>query len=182
MNPGDGGRGSQLEGGIFMILTIFLAIVFSLAITIMMIAAVAFIQDKRFFSSAPKEAQEAIVPRDKELFYGSRVIGWTLMVFAFLLILGVGTISIWDGIRSNYTFWQFFLRFVFIFTVYKLYDMVCFDYFLLMKYHFFQFYFPEVENVYSNRKYGYNIKSQLIKLFIVFPAASALAAWICSLF
>ena len=37
--------------------------------------------------------------------------------------------------------------------------MIFFDYFLLMKFHFFQFYFPEVESVYENRKYGYNIKS-----------------------
>ena len=79
-------------------------------------------------------------------------------------------------------FWQFFIRFEVIFTVYKLNDMICFDYFLLMKFHFFQFYFPEVESVYSNRKYGYNIKSQLFKLLIIFPAASAVAAWICSLF
>ncbi len=165
-----------------MILTIFLAIVFCVAITLMMFAAVAFIQNKKFFSSAPKEAQEALLPREKELFYGARTIGWTLMVFSFLMIVGVGVISIWDGFRSGFTFWQFFLRFVMIFTIYKLYDMIFFDYFLLMKFHFFQFYFPEVESVYSNRKYGYNIKSQLLKLLIIFPAASALVAWICSLF
>lgn len=165
-----------------MLLTIFLAIVFCVAITLMMFSAVAFIQDKKFFSSAPKEAQKALIPRDKELFYGARVIGWTLMIFSFLMILGVGVISIWDGIRSGFTFWQFFFRFVFIFTVYKVYDMICFDYFLLMKYKFFQFYFPEVESVYANRKYGYNIKSQLIKLLVIFPAASALAAWVCDYF
>ena len=165
-----------------MILTIFLAIVFCVAITLMMFAAVAFIQNKKFFSSAPKEAQAAILPRDKELFYGARAIGWVLMVFSFLMIIGIGVISIWDGFRCEFTFWQFFLRFVLIFTIYKLYDMIFFDYFLLMKFQFFQFYFPEVESVYSNRKYGYNIKSQLFKLLIIFPAASALAAWVCSLF
>ncbi len=165
-----------------MVLTIFLAIVFCVAITIMMFAAVAFIQDKKLFSAAPKEAVEAIIPRDEELFYGARVIGWTLIAFSILMILGVGVISIWDGFRSGFTFMQFFLRFVLVFTIYKVYDMVCFDYFLLMKYHFFQFYFPEVESVYRGRKYGYNIKSQLVKLLIVFPAASALAAWICTLF
>lgn len=165
-----------------MILTIFLAIVFCVAITLMMFSAVAFIQDKKFFSAAPKEAQAAIVPREKELFYGARTIGWTLMVFSFLMIIGVGVISIWDGFRSEFTFWQFFLRFELIFSIYKIYDMLCFDYFLLMKFHFFQFYFPEVESVYSNRKYGYNIKSQLLKLLVIFPAASALIAWICSLF
>ena len=165
-----------------MLLTIFLTIVFCAAISLMLLSAVAFIQDKKFFSSAPKEAQEALLPRDEELFYGARIIGWTLMIFSILMILGVGIVSIWDGFRSGYTFIQFFLRFVLIFTIYKVYDMVCFDYFLLMKYHFFQFYFPEVESVYSNRKYGYNIKSQLLKLLIIFPAASALAAWICTLF
>ena len=165
-----------------MLLTIFLAIMFCAAITLMLISAVAFIQDKKFFGSAPKEAQEALLPRDKELFYGARIIGWTLMIFSMLMILGVGVISIWDGIRCGYSFRQFFIRFVLIFTVYKVYDMICFDYFLLMKFHFFQFYFPEVESVYAGRKYGYNIRSQLLKLLVVFPAASALAAWICALF
>lgn len=165
-----------------MLLTLFLAIVFCVAITIMLFAAVAFIQDKKFFSSAPKEAVEAIKPRDKELFYGAKTIGWTLMVFSVLLILGTGVVSIWDGFRSGFNFIQFFLRFYLIFAIYKIYDMICFDYFLLMKYHFFQFYFPEVEKVYTGRKYGYNIKSQLLKLLVIFPAASALVAWICSKF
>ncbi len=104
------------------------------------------------------------------------------MIFSMVMILGVGVVSIWDGFRSGYTFAQFFLRFVLIFTIYKIYDMTCFDYFLLMKFHFFQHYFPEVESVYDGRKYGYNIKSQLLKLLVIFPAVSALAAWICTLF
>lgn len=165
-----------------MLLTVFLAVVFCAAITIMLLAAVAFIQDKKFFSSAPKEAQALIEPRENELFYGARAIGWTLMVFSILLILGVGVTSIWDGFRSGYTFREFFLRFVLIFTIYKIYDMICFDYFLLIKFKFFQHYFPEVDSVYSGRKYGYNIKSQLLKLLVIFPAASALAAWICTFF
>ena len=165
-----------------MLLTIFLAIVFSAAVTLMLISAVAFIQDKKFFTSAPKEAQEALIQRDEELFYGAKIMGWSLMIFSMLLILGVGVIAIWDGFRSGFTFLQFFMRFVLIFTIYKVYDMICFDYFLLMKFHFFQHYFPEVESVYRNRKYGYNIKSQLLKLLVIFPAASALAAWICTMF
>ena len=165
-----------------MLLTIFLAIVFCAAITLMLISAVAFIQDKRFFSSAPKEAQEVIQPRDKELFYGARVIGWTLMIFSILMIAGVGILSIWEGFRSGFTFWQFFLRFVLIFTIYKIYDMICFDWFLLCRFRFFQHYFPEVNSVYNGRKYGYNIRSQLLKLLVIFPAASALAAWLCTLF
>ena len=165
-----------------MLLTIFLAIVFCAAISLMLLSAVAFIQDIRFFSSAPKEAQKLLQPREHELFCGARVIGWTLMLFSMLMIAGVGVISIWDGFKNGFTFWQFFLRFVFIFTIYKLYDMICFDYFLLCKFRFFQHYFPEVGSVYTDRKYGYNIKSQLLKLLVIFPAASALAAWVCTLF
>ena len=164
-----------------MLLTIFLAVVFCAAITLMLLSAVAFIQKKEFFSSAPREAREAILPREKELFYGARTIGWTLMIFSVLIILGVGIVSVWDGFRSGFTFWQFFTRFVLIFTIYKVYDMVCFDYFLLMKFRFFQHYYPEVGSVYPLKKYGYNLKSQLLKLLVIFPAASALAAWICSL-
>ena len=95
-----------------MLLTIFLAIVFCAAISLMLLSAVAFIQDKKFFSSAPKEAVELLQPREQELFYGARVIGWTLMIFSFLMILGVGVISIWDGLSRDFTFRQFFLRFV----------------------------------------------------------------------
>ncbi len=164
-----------------MIVTVFLAIVFCAAITLMLLSAVAFIQDKKFFSSAPKEAQDVLLPRENELFYGARTIGWALMVFSILMILGVGAVAIWDGFRNGFAFRQFFLRFVTIFTIYKLYDMICFDYFLLMKFQFFQYYFPEVRSVYPLKKYGFNLKSQLLKLFIIFPAASALAAWICTL-
>ena len=165
-----------------MLLTFFLAIVFCAAITILLISVVAFVQDKRFFSSAPKEAQALIKPRNTELFYGARTMGWVMMILSALTILGVGVISIWDGFRSGFTFWQFFLRFVSIFTIYKAYDMIFFDWFLLCKFHFFQHYFPEVASVYNGRKYGYNLKSQLLKLLVIFPAASALAAWICTLF
>lgn len=165
-----------------MLLTVFLSIVFCGAITLMLISAVAFIQDIKFFSSAPKEAREVLVPRDEELFYGARIMGWVLMVFSILMMLGVGAVAIWDGFRNGFTFRHFFTRFVMIFTIYKLYDMIFFDYFLLCKFHFFQYYYPEVESVYDNRKYGFNIRSQLLKLLVIFPAMSALAAWICSLF
>ncbi len=120
-----------------MLLTIFLALVFCASINPLLIAAVAFIQKKEFFSSAPKEAQALIQPREKELFYGARAIGWVLMAMSILTILGVGVIAIWDGFRSGFAFWQFFTRFVLIFTIYKLYDMIFFDWFILCKFHFF---------------------------------------------
>ena len=165
-----------------MILTVFLSTVVCGAVSLMLVSAVAFIQDTRMFSSAPKEARDVLIPRDKEVFYGARAIGWVLMAFSILMILGALGIAIWDGFRSGFTFWQFFLRIAIMFTVYKVYDMIFFDYFLLCKFRFFQHYYPEIERVYTGRKYGYNLKSQLLKLLVIFPAASALAAWICTRF
>ena len=106
-----------------MLLTIFLAIVFCAAITLLLISAVAFIQydgtNKWFFSSAPKEALELLKPRKKELFYGEKAMGWVLMIISILMILGVGVIAVWNGFRSGFSFSQYFLRFVWIFTIYK---------------------------------------------------------------
>ena len=112
----------------------------------------------------------------------SRTIGWTLLIFSILMIIGALVIAAWDGIRSGFTFWQFFIRFLILFTVYKVYDMVFFDYFWLLKFRFFQYYYPEAGDVMEGKKYGFNIKSQLLKLLVIFPAVSALAAWICTLF
>lgn len=165
-----------------MLLTVFLAIIVCAAITLMLISAVAFVQNEKFFSSAPKEARDIIQPRKKEVFPGARVFGWVLMLFSLLMILGVIVIGAWDGIKNHFTFLQFFTRSLVILTVYKLYDMTFFDWFLLMKAGFFQYYYPEVKAVYPLKKYGYNLKSQLLKLFVIFPAVSALAAWICTLF
>ena len=165
-----------------MLLTIFLAIVFCAAMAMMLVSAVAFIQDNKFFSSAPKEAREVLIQREQELFYGARAIGWTLFIMSVLMILGAGVIAVWDGFRSSFTFWQFFLRFVLILTIYKICDMALIDNFLLLKFHFFQHYYPEAAHVMEGRKYGFNLKSQLLKLLVIFPAVSTLAAWVCTLF
>lgn len=164
-----------------MLLTVFIAIAFCSAITLMLLSAVVFVQDKKFFSSAPKEAQEVLRPRTEELFYGARKIGWVLMVISTLTILGVCVISVWDGLRSGFTFSQFFTRFVVILTAYKAFDMIFIDWFLLCRFRFFQHFYPEVESVFDGRKYGFNLKSQLLKLLVIFPAASALAAWVCTI-
>jgi hypothetical protein len=70
-----------------MLLTIYLAIVILAAVTVMMLSAVAFIQDERMFSSAPEEVRKLIRPRKTELFYGARTIGWALLIFSILMIL-----------------------------------------------------------------------------------------------
>ncbi len=165
-----------------MLLTIFLALVFCGAITLLLVSAIVFVQDTRLFSSAPMEARALLKLRKEELFHGARTMSCVMMIISVLTILGVGVISIWDGLRSDYTFGQFFLRFVLIFTIYKAYDMVFFDWFLLCRFRFFQHYFPETAPALQDRRYGFNLKSQLLKLLIIFPAVPAIAAWICTRF
>ena len=159
-----------------MLLTIFPALVCCAAIKLLLVSAVAFVQETRFFSSAPKEVRVLLQPRSGEAFYGARMIGWIMM------ILGALGIAVWDGFRSGFSFLQFFLRFALILTIYKAYDMIFFDYFLLCRFHFFQHYFPETAPALEGRKYGFNIRSQLVKLLVIFPAVSALAAWVCTRF
>ena len=74
-----------------MLITIFLAIVFCAAITIMLFSAVVLVKDKRLFSSAPKEALELVIDRKEEEFYGARKTGWTLIIMSMVMILGVGS-------------------------------------------------------------------------------------------
>ena len=45
-----------------------------------------------------------LVQREHEFFYGARAIGWTLFIMSVLIILGVGVIAIWDGIKRGFTF------------------------------------------------------------------------------
>ncbi len=165
-----------------MLLTIFLAIVCCAAISTLLVAAVAFVQDTRLFSSAPKEVRALLKPRDRELFYGARITGWVMMILSALAISGAFCVAAWDGIQNSYSFARFFLRFVLMLTIYKAYDMIFFDWFLLCRFRFFQHYFPETAPALEGRKYGFNIRSQLLKLLVIFPALSALAAWICTMF
>lgn len=52
---------------------------------------------------------------------------------AAMAMMLVGVTAVWDGLKSGFTFRQFFLRFVLIFTIYKICDMTLIDYFLLLK-------------------------------------------------
>ena len=165
-----------------MLFTVFLALVCCMAVTVLLVGGVAFVQEIQFFSSAPKEVRALLKPREEEPFYGAGAMGRVMTIMSALMILGAFAAAVWDGFRSGYSFARFFLRFVLILTIYKAYDMIFFDWFLLCRFHFFQQYFPETAPALEGRKYGFNIKSQLLKLLVIFPAVSALAAWVCSLF
>lgn len=148
-------------------------------ITLMLYSAVALVQDKQLFGSAPKDAQELIQPKP-ERFQGQHLLGWTLLLFGLLMLVAAAALAIGDGVRNHFGFRQFFARFLTILYVYKAYDMICFDFLLVTRTHFFQHYYPEVDVCEAYHKYGYNLKSQIIRI-IVYPFLCALIAWICTL-
>ena len=164
-----------------MLVSVILALTVPVAISLMLYSAVALIQDKRMFSSAPKDVQQAIIPRKQERFKGARALGWALFILSVLMIVFVLFYACFDGVKRNFNFLDFFVRFLIILYTYKAYDMICFDWLLLTKMHFFQHYYPETEGCEGYKKYGFNLRSQIIKL-LVFPLVAALISGICVLF
>ncbi len=163
-----------------MLVTILLTLIFIASICLMMYSAVALVQNKRLFSSAPKDVQTAIQEKP-ERFRGARALGIILLILSFCGCAFAFIFGAVNGIQNGFTFWQFFVRFLIMLYLYKAFDMVCFDWLLLTKSHFFRHYYPEIEGCESLEKYGFNLKSQIAKL-IAFPFVSLLAAWICTLF
>ncbi len=161
--------------------TIILSLVFIASISLMLYSAVALVQKKKLFSSAPKDVQAAIIEREHERFKGARVLGWVLIIISLLGIAGAFIFAAVNGVQNHFTLWQFFIRFLLMLYIYKAFDIICFDWLLLTKSHFFQHYYPEIEGCESLEKFGFNRKSQIIKI-VVFPFVSLLAAWICTLF
>ena len=162
-------------------LTLMLSAVFIASISLMLYSAVALVQKKKLFSSAPKDVQAAIIEREHERFKGARVLGWVLIIISLLGIAGAFIFAAVNGVQNHFTLWQFFIRFLLMLYIYKAFDIICFDWLLLTKSHFFQHYYPEIEGCESLEKFGFNRKSQIIKI-VVFPFVSLLAAWICTLF
>lgn len=88
--------------------------------------AVRLIQDKRIFSSAPKENLDAI-PDRKERFRGARIVGWAIEGIAVLLFLGAAVLAAWDGIRNGFGYFRFFVRYLVMLYCMELYDILFFD-------------------------------------------------------
>ena len=74
-----------------MMITILAILLMVLAYFLVLYGAVGFIQDKRFFGSAPKENLVAI-PDKKERFCGAHLIGWGIEVIAVLLFAGAAVL------------------------------------------------------------------------------------------
>ena len=157
-----------------MLLTILLSLTFILAVCILLYAAVGLIQNKKLFTTAPKDIQAAAVDHP-ERFPGAHILGWKLAILALLLMIGAFVYGGWDGVKNGFSFWQHFLRFAVMLYLWKVFDIVCLDWLLLTKSHFFQHFYPETEGCEGYHSFGFNRKEQIIRL-AVFPFVAALMA------
>lgn len=111
--------------------TILASVMIMAGYFLLLYGAVAFIQDKRFFTSAPKELYVLIPEKRPERFRGAHVVGWMIVVFALLLFAGALALSVWDGIRSDFGFAAYLGRFLVMLYAMEIYDIVFFDWVLL---------------------------------------------------
>ena len=162
-----------------MVVTFILSFILMAALFLLIWVAVALVQSEKLFTTAPKDIQAAALERE-ERFPGARILGWTLLVILAAAFLGAFVYGGWDGIRRGYGFWQFFGRFLTMLYLLKAFDIICLDWFLLTKSHFFQHYYPETEGCAGYHQFGFNRKEQLTRI-ILFPFLSLLLAWVCTL-
>ena len=122
-----------------MIITLILSLLLMAVLFLMIWVAVSLVQNPKLFTTAPKDIQAAAVPH-KERFPGARILGWFLLLLCAALFLGTFIYAVWDGKQNNYGFWHFFRRFLAMLYLLKAFDIICLDWFLLTKSHFFQHY------------------------------------------
>ncbi|ORX66002.1 hypothetical protein BCR32DRAFT_112000 [Anaeromyces robustus] len=99
---------------------------------------------------------------------------WVNILGVFIMIVGFGgvivilTWAIIDTIKSDMSFLYVFIRFLIIFEGYKLYDIICFDYLMLTKFKLPEKLYPETVGAKGYDNFGFNAKSQMIKIVIFF--------------
>ncbi len=158
-------------------ITLISTLMIMLGYFLMLYGTVGFIQDKRLFSSAPKE-NLAVIPDKKERFKGAHIIGWVIVVFAVLLFIGAFALGIWDGMRNDFGPLKYFARFLTMLYGMEIYDILFFDWYLLCRSNFFPHFYPETKGIVGPQMFGYNKKAHIIH-FIVYIPACALLALVC---
>ena len=155
-------------------LTLLLSFVLMAALFLLIVVAVALIQDRRLFTTAPKDIQ-AVAQDHPEPFPGAHALGWVLGIALLALIAAAFVYGAYDGIRNGFSFWQHWLRFALMLYLWKAFDIICLDWLLLTKSHFFQHFYPETEGCAGYSSFGFNRKEQLFRI-VIFPFVAALLA------
>ncbi|MCR5128942.1 MAG: hypothetical protein K6B69_12675 [Lachnospiraceae bacterium] len=165
-----------------MTFTILFSMMMMLGLFLMLWGGVGFIQDKKFFSSAPVEVQNAVPDSKPERFKGQHTIGWVMIVLSFVFMIGALVLGAWDGIRNGFDFQQLFVRFIIMLLGLKAFDIGFFDWVLLCNagFNFFPHYYPETKPVLGHYLFGYNWKTHATHILAGFPLM-AIISGICLL-
>ncbi len=148
---------------------------------LLLYGAVGFIQDKRLFGSAPKENLEAMKDVElRERFPGAPLIGWIIVITGLLLFAGAVALATRDGIKNDFGFFGFFVRFLVILYAMETYDILFFDWVLLCHSNFFPHFFPQLKGVVGPHMFGYN-KKQHVMHFVLYIPLAAVIAFVCTL-
>ncbi len=161
-----------------MLVTLSLSLVMMAGLFLMLYAAVALVQDKRFFTSAPKDVQDAVQPKP-ERFPSARKVGWRLILFSLVLMAWSLYYAGVNGVGNGFTFGQFFLRYLVMFLLLKAFDVLFFDLVLLCHSNFFPRWYPEVKGIVGPHQFGYNWKTHLLHI-VLSPVVSLALAWLCT--
>ncbi len=163
-----------------MVTTLALALIMMAGFFLMLYAAVALIQDKKYFTSAPKDIQEAVQSKE-ERFPGQRLAGHNLLAVSIVLLAVPMFLGAMDGVGKGFTFRQFTVRFLIMLLSLKAFDVIFFDWYLLCHSGFFPRYYPEVKDLVGPHQFGFNKRFHIITGLLCIPA-SCLMAWFCTLF
>ena len=126
----------------------------------------------------PEDVQESLRPRIESLpMSPKRILGWIILIVFLAGYISLFIIGGMDGKKHGFTFLRFFARFITVGAVIKAFDIICLDYLLLTKTHFFQRFFPETEGCAGWKAFGYNRKQQ-IRQCILILIGSLITAWI----
>lgn len=113
-----------------MFVTIICSVMLMAGLFLMLLGGVGFVRDRRFFTSAPKDVQ-AVLQDKEERFPGQHIIGWCLIVVSVLMMADSMVYGGWDGIRNDYGFIPFFIRFFAMLLLLKAFDVCFLDWVLL---------------------------------------------------
>lgn len=122
-------------------LTLLLSIIMMAGLFLLLYAGVGFLRDKKYFTSAPKEIQDLLPDYIPERFPGAHIVGRVLAVISILLMVGSILYGGYDGIMKRFSFGQFFLRFLIMLELLKVFDILFFDWYLLSHSNFFPHFF-----------------------------------------
>lgn len=163
-----------------MFTTVFLTLLMCALLFLMIWSAAFFLPWKRLMDFFPDDIREKAISHLPP-FRSAPIFGWICMALCMLGFIGIIVYGGWDGVRRNYTFGQFLVRFLIILFGVKAFDIIGLDYFLITKTQFFQHYFPETRGCAGYHSFGFNRKEQ-IRQCTALPFAALLTAGICTLF